>query len=181
MDLLGKRVLILGDTGTGKTRLTKRLLIEAIEEGHSQDITVIEMAPPSIELRGLSVGGVLLNSTPPKLRILEGGEIKTPRLSARDGEEVLRLADYNRGVIEKLLEDFIRAPTKILFINDISLYLQRGDLEYLWKVLQKAETVIANGYIGEKLKDDLGTGLSAREGQLIEMLASRTDVVIRFQ
>ena len=78
-----------------------------------------------------------------------------------------------------MLEVFDTEPSRILFINDVSLYLQRGSLDRLWETLLKADTVVANGYVGERLKDDLGTGLSRDERRRMDELASRVDVVIR--
>lgn len=175
---LGKRVLIIGDVGTGKTELTRRLLLEAVEEGYEGIITVMDMAPRATTIRGLSVGGMLVNPDDLGVRCLGVDDIRTPRLSASNAEELLRLADYNRTEIEKLLGRFTADPTDILFINDISIYLQRGDLELLWSTLMKVETVVANGYMGEKLKDDLGTGISAREEEMMVRLTDRMDVVI---
>jgi hypothetical protein len=57
--------------------------------------------------------------------------------------------------------------------------LQRGEIDCLWRAFEAAETVVANGYYGEKLKADYGTGLSSREKTLMEKLASRMDEVIR--
>lgn len=178
-ETLDKRVLIIGDVGTGKTALTRRLLAEAVEGGRARSITVMEMAPPATTIRGLSVGGTLINPRDWKVRYLKAEEVKTPRLSAKNGEHLLKLVDYNRNKIEKLLDYFTAHPTSILFINDVSIYLQGGDLDRLWIALEKANTVVANGYVGERLKEDFGTGISERERRLMEKLAARMDVVIR--
>jgi GTPase SAR1 family protein len=172
------KVLIVGDVGTGKTALTRRILTEAVHIGFKRDITVIDMAPGATVINGLPVGGKLLSSSDFNVRLLEAKDIKTPRLSAHDHEELLRLADHNRDEVEKLMDKFVAEPTKILFINDVSIYLQRGDLERLWGALEKADTVVVNGYLGEKLRSDLGTGISERERRLMEGLAARMDIVI---
>ncbi|MEM2906403.1 MAG: hypothetical protein QW057_04645 [Candidatus Bathyarchaeia archaeon] len=177
-DLIGKKTLILGDVGVGKTQLTRRLLAEAVEQGHSREITVIEMAPEAMTVKGLTVGGRLLNPKASPVRLLEGRDIKAPRLSARNGREVLELAERNAAETRRLLEEFLREPTRVLFVNDLSIYLHRGDLEYLWRALQRAETVVANAYRGDKLKNDLDTGLSDRERQLVDTLEARMDVVL---
>ena len=103
----------------------------------------------------------------------------TPRLSAETSEELLELADQNREKIEILLDEFKAHPSSILFINDVSIYLQRGELDRLWDTIELAETVVANGYLGILLSDDLGTGVSVRERRLMEELASRMDVVVQ--
>lgn len=177
-EALGKRALIIGDVGTGKTALTRRLLVEAVDKGYAHSITVMEMAPRATTIRGLSVGGMLINPTNWKVHHLGAEDIRTPRLSAKNGEDLLKLADNNKNEIEKMLDEFTTNPTSILFVNDVSIYLQRGDLDRLWSTLEKADTVVANGYAGEKLKDDFGTGISARERRLMEKLAARMEVVI---
>jgi hypothetical protein len=177
-ELRGTKTLIIGDVGSGKTQLTRIFLMEAIEEGYTDEITVIEMAPHKRTVKGTRVGGVLLETYPANLRYLEGDEIKTPRLSARNGRELLELADHNRHEIEKLLQAFLRRPTKILFINDVSIYLHRGDLGYLWSTIEKAETAVVNGYKGATLRADFDTQLSQREEQLMEALAAQMGVII---
>lgn len=177
-DLVGRRTLIAGDVGAGKTSLTRSLLEEALEMG-LDDVTVIDMAPRAVDIDGVPVGGTLINADARGIRYLQTGDIKTPRLSARTPEELLRLADHNRDKVESLLEAFDTEPSSILFINDISIYLQRGNLDRLWETLLKADSVIANGYVGERLKDDLGTGLSRDERRRMDELASRMDEVIR--
>lgn len=177
-DLVGRRTLIAGDVGAGKTRLTRRLLEEALEMG-LDDVTVIDMAPRAVDIDGVPVGGVLVTVDASGIRYLQADDIKTPRLSARTPEELLQLADHNRDKVERLLEAFDTEPSSILFINDVSIYLQRGSLDRLWETLLKADTVVANGYVGERLKDDLGTGLSRDESQRMDELASRVDEVIR--
>ena len=178
-DALGKKVLIMGDVGAGKTVLTRHVLLEAIEKEYGDNITVIDMAPRATTVKGLSVGGLLMTPEDSGVRYLEAEDIRTPRLSAKDGEELMELADYNRKEIEKLLDKFDASPTAVLFINDVSIYLQRGDIDRLWSAIEKAETVVANGYSGEKLKEDFGTGFSNREKRMMERLASRMDIAIR--
>ena len=177
-DLVGRRTLIVGDVGAGKTRLTRRLLEEALELG-LDGVTVIDMAPRAVDIDGVTVGGVLFNADARGIRYLQTDDIKTPRLSARTSEELLQLADHNRENVERLLEAFDTEPSSILFINDVSIYLQRGSLDRLWETLLKADTVVVNGYVGEKLKADLGTGLSRDERRRMDELASRVAEVIR--
>jgi len=177
-EFLGKKVLIVGDVGSGKTKFTTHLLIEALESGYGPQITVIDMAPKEVFLKGLVAGGKISNRGG-QVRYLDAGNVKTPRLSARSPDELLKLAEHNRRIMERLLRRFIASPTPILFINDVSLYLQRGRFDLLWSALEKAETVILNGYYGEKLQEDLGTGVSRRERKLMERLASRVDVFIQ--
>jgi len=98
---------------------------------------------------------------------------------AKNQDELISIADSNRAKIEKVLEAFNKAPTKVLFINDASMYLQKGELENLRATISKAETAVVNAYLGERLKNDLGTGLSNRERTLVLSLAEKMDRVIR--
>jgi len=178
-EFLGKKVLITGDVGSGKTRFTRSLLMEALKSGYADQITVIDMAPKQVFLGDLSVGGKVLKPGEFKVRYLDAGDVKTPRLSARSSAELLELAEHNRRIIERLLRRFIASPTDILFINDVSLYLQRGSFDLLWSSLEKADTSIVNGYYGERLRDDLGTGLSKRERKLMERLADKVEILFQ--
>ena len=177
-ELRGMRTLILGDVGTGKTTLTRRLLVEALEEAEGP-VTVLDFAPPAKVVSGLRAGGLLTGEEHPRLRHMKSSLIETPRLSARSGDELVRLADHNMRITAAMLREFTLSPTEALFVNDASIYLQRGEIDCLWRAFEAAETVVANGYYGEKLKADYGTGLSSREKTLMEKLASRMDEVIR--
>ncbi len=167
----------MGDVNTGKTMMTKDLLDEAIKLDPSE-VTVIDMAPKLSIVKGFSFGGALLEPRDYDVLCLMPDEIRTPRLSARTSEELLQLATHNKQKIERLLYEFQAHPSRILFINDVSIYLQSGKLERLWDTIKLAETVVANGYLGTRLEEDLGTGVSTRERRLMEELASRMDVVI---
>jgi len=179
-DLLGKRTLIYGDVGTGKTRLTVRLLEEAVKLGFAQKITIIDMAPKTTVVRGIRVGGRLSEATDVTegLRYLAPRRVETPRLAARNGEELLGLVEKNRRRIRKLLEEYVEKPTPILFVNDISIYLQSEDFDTLASAICRASTLIANGYYGRALSNDYSTGVSALERSLMDKLAAMMDLRI---
>ena len=176
-ELVGMKTLIVGDVGTGKTVLTRRLLMEAVNLV-SDLITVLDFAPPAQKVRGIDVGGYLLEDSHPRIRCLYSRLIKTPRLSAEDGEELIRLASFNREITESLIAKFIDSPTETLFINDASIHLQQGNLGELVDAIDTASTVVANGYMGSTLKPDHGSGVSERENFMMRRLAARMDRVI---
>lgn len=167
----------MGEVNTGKTMMTKELLDEAIKSDPGE-VTLIDMAPKSFMVEGIPFGGVLVGQVDYDVRCLMSSDIRTPRLSAETSEELLKLADHNRYEIDGLLDDFRAEPSRVLFVNDVSIYLHRGELERLWDTIKLAETFVANGYLGIRLEEDLGTGVSMRERRMMEELASRMDVVI---
>lgn len=180
-DLLGKKVLITGDVGAGKTRLTLELLDEAIELGFSDAITIIDMAPATIHVKGIRVGGKLseFTDTLQNVRYLTPRKVETPRLSAKSKNELLHLVDLNEKRVRLLLKEFVKTPTPILFINDISIYFQSGVDEPIISALRTSETFIANGYYGTTLTSDFETSTSKSERRLMKKLADNMDLVIR--
>jgi hypothetical protein len=179
-DLLSKKVLIEGDVGSGKTHLTRILLIQATELLPSGSITVIDMAPHRRRLDRDYAGGALRKGKwITHVRYLRSAFIKPPRLDGRTKEEVLDLAKSNAAELRKLLQAFLNKPSDTLFINDLTLYLHSGDAEFLFFVLAKASTFIANAYEGSRLLDDRDSGISSRERHLVSELEKRMDLTIR--
>jgi hypothetical protein len=176
-ELLEMKTLIVGDVGAGKTALTRRLLMEAVDLV-SDTITVLDFAPPAQKVKGVDVGGYLLEDGHPRIRCLYSRLMKTPRLSGEDSYEVIRLANFNREITESLIAKFIDSPTETLFINDASIHLQQGNLRELFEAVDAASTVVANGYMGSTLKPDHGSGVSERENFLMRRLEARMDRVI---
>jgi len=178
--LVGRKVLIVGDAGTGKTALMASLLEEAVGSHYGPEITVVDMAPPSMITRGARIGGTLgeATNTIKKVRYLRPREVKAPRVMGKSPQEVVLLADFNRREIDRVLDAFLENPTPILFINDISLYLQMGDVKKIGHVISVTETFIANGYFGDKLAEDFGTGISRNEKERMQELMKLMDVVI---
>ena len=176
--LWGQKLLITGEVRTGKTRMTRNILeiTVAVKPG---EITVIDMAPRAVTVNGIAVGGTLMREGEFDVRLLRSEPIMTPRLSARTGAELFELAEINLHAIQGLLDAFRADPSRILFVNDVSIYLQQGALSCLWSVFVLAETVVANGYMGDCLHEDLGTGISSRERRRMEALALMMDRVIR--
>lgn len=175
-DVLGKKVLIVGEAGTGKTILLVRLLEEANVRGLSNEMTLIDLAPKRIGEFGGRVTDYLhqLGNT----RLLVPAKVFAPRLSGKTREEVLLLAEKNREVIEPLLKELINKPTRMLFINDLTIYLHAGEPELLEKCIEVSETFVGTAYYGTKLQDDKGSGITFRERMLTERMMKKVDDVI---
>ncbi|MEM4676105.1 MAG: hypothetical protein QXM12_07435, partial [Nitrososphaerota archaeon] len=93
-------------------------------------------------------------------------------------DEVMSLAEKNREAIEPLLKGFLSKPTRILFINDLTIYLHAGDPELLEKCIEVSETFVGTAYYGTKLQDDKGSGITLRERMLAERIMKKVDKVI---
>lgn len=151
-----------------------------MEQGHSREITVIDMAPEAEVYEGKSIGGRLSELTDAcrRVRYLSPPKVETPRLRAKIPRELLSMAMLNEERIKTLLDEYLERPSPILFVNDISIYLQSGSIDLILLTANRAGTFVANGYYGERLSADLGTGVSERERALMDALTSEMDLVI---
>lgn len=176
-DILGKKALILGEVGSGKTRLAAQLLQELMMLVKPERITVIDLAPQRIgEIGGKLTEYVKINS---RIRYLSPKNVFTPRLTGTSPEQILHYAELNRKSMEPLLNRFIQNATEVLVLNDTTLYLHSGKLETVLKCAALARTFLTTAYYGSKLARDLGTGISSRERQLTDKLASFMDLSVR--
>lgn len=179
----GKKVLIKGDIGSGKTTITASLLRQAARRTPPSMITVIDMAP-SYRVKGKRVIGrrLLSSSTaPPRVSYLCPAKVWAPRLNGRTKQEVLRFAKANANAIGRLLEHYLQAATRILFVNDLTLYLHAGSLTTLLEAIKAAGTFIGNAYHNSYFADDRGSGVTTREQRLLAKLERHMDIVITLQ
>lgn len=179
--IIGKKVLIIGDVGTGKTAVMAGLLRQALSLGLSNKISIIDFAPPRQRVKDLWIGGRLkeLIEVPNDVKYFAPGQVEAPRCHASNAQELVRLAKLNAQRMTPIIYDYLRDPTPIVFINDVSLLFHAGELDPVLRVLRNCETAIINGYYGEALREDLGTDVSKRERELIEKLAEVVDIVLR--
>lgn len=177
IDILGKKVLILGEAGSGKTRLAAKLFQELAMLIGPEEITVIDLAPRKVG----GIGGKLTDyvEISSDVRYLSPKNVYTPRLAGRSFEQVLHYAQSNRENMEPLLNKFIQNPTRVLIINDVTLYLHLGKLETVLGCVRLANTFLATAYYGSKLANDLGTDISTKERQLIDKLARFLDLTVK--
>jgi GTPase SAR1 family protein len=176
-DILGKKVLILGESGSGKTRLAAKLVEELMAIGGPGKMTIIDFAPKRTD----HVGGRLKDyvTLAHELKYLAPRSVYTPRLAGSSPQQVLRFARLNRKLMEPLLNEFAQNPSEVLILNDLTLYLHEGKIEEVLQCVRLAKTFLGTAYYGTGLGEDLGTGLSRREKQLTDELAFSMDQVIR--
>lgn len=165
-DLQNKKTLIIGEVHTGKTQVTQSLLQEA--ESLTNNIAVIDMAPEPTK----GVGGKLQPTSPETAYYTT--DIVTPRLSGKTAREIIELAETNKKRIESLFQTYI--PRSILFINDVSIYLQRGRVKTIVHIISSSHTVIMNGYLGTSLGED---PFSQKERESMLTLQGLCDILIR--
>lgn len=154
-DCVGRKLLILGDVNTGKTTLARGLLDDLCRRNLGARIAIADFAPqiPETLARAKGLVGVGGNLRPPAGSgvLYVAGRLAPPRLSSTTEAEAVAKARLNREVIERLLQDVSAQPRDILFVNDITMYLQAGTADDLIIRLTPAGTVVANGYWGERL------------------------------
>jgi len=175
-DIVGKRVLLLGEAGSGKTALAARVLEELMRLFAPEEITVIDMAPRRIG----EVGGRLsdITDSTKKVKYLTPKRVYAPRFMGTSREQVLKFAELNRRAIEPLFNIFVRRPTRILVLNDVTLYLHAGELKTVLKSMRLAKTFLATAYRGSKLAEDRGSGISNREEQSVKRLSAQVDQIV---
>ncbi len=175
-EYLGKWTLVVGDVNTGKTTITAGILRALCVQGLDGRIAVIDLAPEIPEelaaKRKLAGAGGRLVPPPMTGVIYLSTNLEPPRLSSKSEEEAVGKAGENAKKIEKLFCDFAGSARDILFVNDISIYLQAGTAQKFVSAVEKVTTLVANGYYGEKLG---GGVVSGRERKEMEALMKYTE------
>lgn len=178
--LVGRKVLIVGEVGTGKSSLTLKLIRQAIELSKVKEITVIDMAPSVAAFGERRIGGRLdgISNLMKEVVYLAPAGITAPRHSARTPEELLQYVLRNKQLIDSAIRTYKEKLTSILFINDVSIYLQSGDLSSILELANLSRTFVANGYYGTSLARDFDTGISKLERSMMNRLRQSMDMVI---
>ncbi|MEM1549856.1 MAG: hypothetical protein QXO74_02615 [Candidatus Methanomethylicia archaeon] len=179
-DLLGKRILLVGDVGSGKTILTLNIVNKFIELGFGSEITILDFAPISIYHSGRRVGGKLIEYSFHQNLVKRYVDVDTypPRILGKCRDEVLMYAKINRCRCESALKDFIDNPSNILIINDVSIYYHIGDLGLIVDALKLCKTFIGNAYFNGFIEDKFSTGISINEREMTKFLMNLMDLTI---
>jgi len=176
-EIIGKKVLILGEVGSGKTSLTAKIVQKLTPFIEYEEMTVIDMAPEAIGEIGGRLSKYLGSNS--ELRYLSPAKVYAPRTIGITSGQVVEYAKRNKNAIEPLLDEFLKKPTKALIVNDITLYLHLGKLEKIIDCMRLTETFLASAYYGVRLDEDYGTGISVREKWMVEKLATYMDHVVK--
>lgn len=178
--LKGRKTLIVGESGVGKTRLTAELVEEAAAEEGSAKITILDFAPAGRQVGNVKVGGSIQAFLRSKKygRLDSSPAIRAPRLESRSVEEVWELAKQNADLTSEWLRKFVRLSSLILFINDLTIHIHAGDIDLLLKAIDSSQTFVGNAYKGSVLASDHGSGLSVREKENLRIVERAMDNVI---
>ncbi len=180
--LIDRKTMIVGDINTGKTTLTRQILQQFYHSLNlGAEIVLLDLSPTLPETLALpdskrGVGGRVIQSSTACPGIIHlCPKLLPPRLISSSETEAEAAARSNLDQIQILLAQYTPLRRTLLFINDISIYLQAGQATDLIIWMNQAQTVIANGYLGEQL----GQGrLSIRERQQMQILMQAFDRVI---
>lgn len=157
MNCLGQRLLIVGDINTGKTTLCRRWLDVVCQQGLGEQTAVIDMAPHITEALALEKGvvgaGGYLRAAPESGVLDLRADLDPPRLSSKTETEAMAKAQRNADSINALFAKLRSDQRDILFINDVTLYLQAGSAQNLIDHIDAVgpSTLVVNGYWGERL------------------------------
>ncbi|BAJ51344.1 conserved hypothetical protein [Candidatus Caldarchaeum subterraneum] len=174
-ELLGKRTLIIGEAGSGKTSLLAQVLQNLLTKLGPCSITVIDLAPPRI----MDVGGPLTeHMRVDGLHYKRPPNIYAPRLMACNAEELKKYVHSNLETAKRLFNEFIQNPTPVLAVNDVTIFLHGAEAAELLAYVEKASTFIATAYYGTRLAEDFGTGLTESEKRRVEELSKHVNIVI---
>ena len=169
-DLIGKKVILTGEIGAGKTRLLASIIDEAASHSDLK-VVVLDLAP-EVHIGSETIGASVKTYSKKlqQVKYLRPTTVYAPRLQGRSREEVLDMAAKNASSIEPLLISLASNPPDTLFIDDLTIYLHAGKIEPLTKLISTVRTFIATAYKGKKLLDDKGSGLSSIEKSRLESL-----------
>jgi len=173
--LNGYHTLIYGETNTGKTFYTAKFVKFLLEKKKisANNISVLDFAPKLAYINNMKIGGRIQdyysNCKNCNLIPIEG-DILPPRLNARNKKELYDILCHNHKKVTKVLDIFNDSPTKILVINDLSIYLHLGSKISLMDVIGKTDTFFGNAYYGSSINSDFSKLLSIKEKIRVEFL-----------
>ncbi len=177
---IGKHTLLHGETNTGKTFYTAKFVQYLLEEKAMEPklISILDFAPKLQKINDLKIGGRIEDYYGKSMETtyypLEN-EIIPPRLNAKNKTQLFEYAYQNYVSTSKALNQYQTAPTPILIINDLSIYLHLGNKFFLLKVINGVETFFGNSYFGNSISKSFSKLFSLKEKRRITYIIKRID------
>jgi hypothetical protein len=178
-EYLYHHTLLYGETNTKKTYYTAKFVQFLVESKFNPlEITILDFAPKMVTINDSKIGGRIedfyTNSRNCNNVHFEG-EIIPPRLRSKNSKTLIENARSNYIKTNQILEEYHQKPTSILVINDISIYLHVGKLDYFLKTIQKARTFFGNSYYGTSINRNFSHDFSLKEKKLGESLIEKIE------
>jgi len=173
--ILGTHSLIYGETDTKKTFFTAKFVEFLLETKNipPKEVTILDFAPKLAYVKNLKIGGRIQDYYDNSMEcnyINFEGEIIPPRLNAHNKKEMYYNICLNFNKIYKILEIYNKNPTSVLIVNDISLYLHLGNIQYLINTINKSNTFFGNAYYGKSIGTKFSKLLTLKEKKRVEFL-----------
>jgi len=180
---IGCHTLVNGDINKGKTQFTANFVKFLFESGYDPNqITILDFSPNLTEIKGLKIGGKLVDYYK-KCELCNvikiNGDIIPPRLTTRNKKEIKNIASQNYIKTSEALDKYIKEPTEILIMNDISIYLHRGNPKKILNAINKANTFFGNSYFGTTIKSKSGCFFDYKEKRRVKYLTKRVNRTIK--
>jgi len=170
---VGHRTLLYGETNTGKTYITSKFIDFLLNSNlfAPKEISILDFAPKFLEVNGIKIGGRILDFSKKSVEcnyLKIDGEIVAPRLNSNNKQELFQNICHNYKITAQMLEMYSKLQTKVLIVNDMSIYLHLGDKKFLLKVINNTSTFFGNSYLGNKINKSFGKLLSLKEKKQVE-------------
>ena len=172
---IGQHTLLYGETNTGKTYITAKFINFLLDSNlfDPVEISILDFAPKFLYVDGIKIGGRILDFSKKSVEcnyLSLNEEIIPPRLNSNNKQELFHNLCHNYKISNKMLELYNKQRTKVLIMNDISIYLHLGDKNFILQAINNAHTFFGNSYYGTKIKKNFSTLLSLKEKKRVEFL-----------
>ncbi|MCJ7648331.1 MAG: hypothetical protein MUP85_06940 [Candidatus Lokiarchaeota archaeon] len=172
---IGRQTLLYGETNTGKTYHTAKFIDFLLDSNRfdPKEISILDFAPEFLNVKGIKIGGKILDFSNKSVEcnyLSLSEEIIAPRLNSNNKQELFKNICHNYKITTQMLKLYNKQQTKVLIMNDISIYLHLGDKKFLINTINNAPTFFGNSYYGIKIKKSFSTLLSLKEKKRVEFL-----------
>lgn len=179
--LIGSKIIIYGDIHTKKTFYTAKFVQFLLEDKQVDPkyISILDFGPKLKEINGKKIGGKIEDIYYQSVscsNIKLDWEVIPARLTAKSKTQLWNIAEHNYLAITKALEKYLKNPTPILIINDISIYLQGGKENLLVKAIRECETFFGNTYYGNSIESEFDLTFSENEREAVERVLKKVEI-----